>query len=106
MAEHVLREFHIRGATYYDGQSHQLTNCDCVLTNERLIIKDIRGRSQQILLRDITTIEPHLFSLTKRLVLRMGRFAAIHIYGKKAELQEITDGVNAAIASSTLPPSG
>jgi hypothetical protein len=99
MPDRVLNQFNIQGGTYYDGKGHPLGPCACTLTNERMIIKDSRGGTQQILLRDITTIKPHLGIVNKSLDLTMGQFAAIHIYGKKAELLEISDMLNDAIAS-------
>jgi hypothetical protein len=98
MSERMLYEFPIKGATYYDGRSHQIVQSDCTLTDERLIIKDLRGRTQQIVLRDISDITPHL-GLQKYLALHMGSSAAMHIYGKKAQLLEIVDMLNKAIAS-------
>jgi hypothetical protein len=54
-AEQEPRRFFLeRGVTYYDGRANYLFECECVLTNERLIIEDVRGRVQQIPLRDIT----------------------------------------------------
>lgn len=100
MPERVLYKFSIDGATYYDGTAHQIIQSDCTLTNERLIIQDARGRTQQITLRSINDITPHLGLLNKSLDLHMGGgSSAMHIYGKKAQLLEIADMLNEAMAS-------
>lgn len=105
MSEQMLREFRIhQGATYYDGKpNHLIGPCECILTNERFIIKDTRGGTRQILLRDINTIKPHLGLVNKSLDLKMGQFAAIHIYGDKAQLLDISAMLNDAISSQFAP---
>ena len=99
MSERLMYEFPIQGATYYDGAAHQIVNANCTLTNERLIIRDARGRTQQVLIHDLSDVTPHLGIVNKSLDLHMGNWAAMHIYGKKPQLLQIADMLNEAIGA-------
>jgi Bacterial PH domain len=97
--ERVLYEFSIDGGTYYDGTDHSIGECDCTLTNERLIIKGARGRTQQIVLRNISAVTPRIGILNKALDINIGSFSTMRIYGKKDKLLEIARMINEAMAA-------
>ncbi|GAC1364764.1 MAG: hypothetical protein NVS2B12_20850 [Ktedonobacteraceae bacterium] len=99
MAEHTLYEFSIDGANYYDGSRHSIVQSNCTLTNERLIIRDIQGRTQQIALRTISSVTPRIGLLNKDLELKMGITSTLLIYGKKEKLLEIARMLNEAMVS-------
>ena len=99
MAERTLYEFSISGADYFDGSRHIITQSDCTLTNERLIIRDSRGRTQQIDLRTISSVEPRIGILNKDLRIGIGTSAALIIYGKKDQLLDIAHMVNEAMVT-------
>jgi tetratricopeptide (TPR) repeat protein len=104
-AEQEPRRFFLeRGATYYDGKANYLFECECVLTNERLIIEDVRGRVQQIPLRDITRVYPHtqLVPLlgTKSVDIGIRGPAAIHLHCKSNdEVRSIAMWIRRAMSS-------
>jgi hypothetical protein len=51
-----LREFQVKFVTFYDGTGHRLGPSECTLTSTRLIISDVKGGINQILLRDISGV--------------------------------------------------
>jgi hypothetical protein len=96
--ERVLYEFSISGANYYDGSRHTITQSNCTLTNERLIIRDSRGRTQQVNLRTISSVEPRIGIVNKDLSINIGTTASLVIYGKKDQLLDIARMINEAMA--------
>jgi hypothetical protein len=101
MAEELLSKFHISGATYYDGVGHHLTESECTLTNMRLTIEDSRGKTQQILLRDITGVTPHMGFGSKSVDINVGNAYAIHLYCKGRErVREVAGILNEAMRPS------
>ncbi len=101
MSERTLYEFSIDSANYYDGSRHTIIQSNCTLTNERLIIRDARGRTQQINLRTISSVTPRIGLVNKDLELKMGTTSTLVIYGKKDQLLDIARMINEAMA----PPS-
>lgn len=99
MSERTLYEFSIGGANDYDGSRHTIVQSNCTLTNERLIIRDVRGRTQQINLRTISSVEPRIDIVNKDLCLNMGTTSSLVIYGKKDKLLEIARMINEAMAT-------
>ena len=97
--ERVLYEFTIDGGTYYDGTGHSVGECNCTLTNERLIIKGARGRTQQIALRNISAVVPRIGILNKALDINIGTTSTMRIYGKKDKLLDIAGMLNEAMES-------
>ncbi len=97
--ERVLYEFSIGGANYYDGSRNTITQSNCTLTNQRLTIRDSRGRTQQINLRNITSVNPRIGLINKDLELKMGTTSTLLIYGKKDQLLDIARMINEAMAT-------
>jgi hypothetical protein len=98
--EHVLNKFYAsHGGTYYDGRPHSIGNLSGTLTKTSLMItEDIRGRTFQIPLGEITSIDPH-GGLNKYLDIKYNS-AGIRIYGKRNdELSAIASMINHAIRS-------
>jgi len=99
MSERTLYEFSIDSANYYDGSRHTIIQSNCTLTNERLIIRDARGRTQQINLRTISSVTPRIGLVNKDLELKMGTTSTLVIYGKKDQLLDIARMINEARAT-------
>jgi hypothetical protein len=99
MNEHVLSQFRVGGGTYYDGRPHTLANLDCTLTDMRLVLRDFRGGTQQFLLADITSIEPHMGLFNKYLDVKLGPSATMRFYGNRDELYGLADKINMAMTS-------
>src|SRR6266516_6833344 len=97
--ERVLYEFSIGGANYYDGSRNTITQSNCTLTNERLTIRDSRGRTQHINLRTISSVEPRIGIVNKDLSINIGTTASLVIYGKKDQLLDIARMINEAMAT-------
>ncbi|SRR5713101_7386109 len=97
--ERTLYEFTISGANYYDGARNTITQSSCTLTNQRLIIRDSRGRTQQINLRNITSVNPRIGLVNKDLELKMGTTSTLLIYGNKGQLLDIARMINEAMAT-------
>jgi Bacterial PH domain len=97
--ERTLYEFTISGGNYYDGARNTITQSNCTLTNQRLIIRDSRGRTQQINLRNITSVNPRIGLVNKDLELKMGTTSTLVIYGKKDQLLDIAHKINEAMAT-------
>lgn len=67
MAPEVLFTFDVDGANYYPGPV-RFVDGECTVTSERLTLRDRRGRTQHVMLRDITTVDPRVGFLSPKTV--------------------------------------
>jgi len=78
-------------ANYYDGRRHILGNVDCEVQNGRLIVQgDLRGEVVQILLRDVTGIEPTAGLLNKQVAITTPAASLVLFCKSREEVRRLT----------------
>lgn len=78
--EQLLTQFEVPSATYYDGRPNYLFDSQVRLTNRRLIVQGSRGRTQQVMLSDITSVAPStIMFAAKDVRIAMGPSAMLEI---------------------------